>query len=85
MKTLIEKFRKELLQLALYAEDTMATYISCVVRFVEFANANFKIEPEKTTPKQLREWMNHLKQTGVSNSRLSQSAKGRRSASGRSE
>ncbi len=72
MNTLIEQFRKELAQLALYADDTIATYISCVVRFVDFAAANFKIEPGKTSPAHLRHWITHLKNTGVSNSRISQ-------------
>lgn len=72
MNTLIEQFRKELAQLALYADDTIATYISSVARFVAFTAAKFSIDPEKTTPSHLRLWITHLKKTGVSNSRLNQ-------------
>lgn len=71
MNTLIEQFRKEPAQLALYADDTIATYISCVARFVAFAADMFRIDPEETTPSHLRLWITHLKKTGVGNSRLS--------------
>ena len=70
MNTLIEQFRKELLEIALYADDTVANYISCFYKYVEFAKSQFKIEPLKTTPQHLKQWMTQLKKTGVSNSRL---------------
>ncbi|MBC8180273.1 tyrosine-type recombinase/integrase [candidate division KSB1 bacterium] len=71
MNTLIEQFRKELLEVALYQNDTVATYISCIYHYVDFVNQNFTIDPVKTTSCHLKKWMIHLKNTGISNSRLS--------------
>ena len=70
MNNLIEQFRKELIEIALYADDTLANYISCIYKYVEFINLEFKIDPIKSTPQHLKQWMIHLKKTGVSNSRL---------------
>jgi len=70
MNTLIEQFRKELLEIALYADDTVANYVSCIYKYVEFMHSQFKIDPIKSTPQHLKQWMTHLKKTGVSNSRL---------------
>lgn len=71
MNILIEQFRKELCEIALYADDTVSNYISCLYQFSDFLTSAFNVELEKTKPKQLKKWMSHLKKTGVSNSRLS--------------
>ncbi len=71
MKTLINQFRKELLEIALYQNDTVANYISCIFHYVDFVKQNFTIDPVNTTPPHLKQWMIHLKNTGLSNSRLS--------------
>ena len=70
MNTLIEQFRKELIEIALYADDTVANYVSCIYKYVEFAKYQFKINAINSTPQHLKLWMAHLKDTGVSNSRL---------------
>jgi len=70
MNTLIEQFRKELCEIALYADDTVANYVSCIYKYVEFAKSQFKINAIKSTPQHLKQWMTHLKKTAVSNSRL---------------
>lgn len=70
MNTLIEQFRKELLEIALYADDTVANYVSCIYKYVDFIQSQVKIDPIKSTPQHLKQWMAHLKKTGVSNSRL---------------
>ena len=70
MKTMIEQFRKELCEIALYADDTIANYVSCIYKYVEFAKYQFKIDASKTKPQHLKQWMIHLKKTGVGNSRL---------------
>ena len=70
MNTLIEQFRKELCEIALYADDTIANYVSCIYKYVEFAKSQFKIDAIKSTPQHLKQWMAYLKKTGVSNSRL---------------
>jgi len=70
MNTLIEQFRKELIEIALYADDTVANYVSCIYKYVQFIQTQLKINPLKSTPQQIKKWMTHLKKTGVSNSRL---------------
>ena len=71
MNNIIEQFRKELLELALYAEDTIANYISCIYKYFDFIRHYVGIDPIKSTPKHLRQWMTQLKKTNISNSRLS--------------
>ncbi len=71
MDTIIEQYRKELLELAIYEDDTARNYISCIYKYVEFANNHLNIEPFKTTPQHLKQWMIHLKKNDVSNSRMS--------------
>lgn len=70
MNRFIELFRKELCDIALYADDTVANYISCLYQYTDYVTATFNIQLDKSTPKQLRFWMGHLKKNGVSNSRL---------------
>jgi len=70
MNTLIEQFRKELCDIALYADDTIANYVSCIYKYVRFIQAQFNINPIMSTPQHLKQWMTHLKNTGTSNSRL---------------
>jgi integrase/recombinase XerD len=70
MDTIIEQYRKQLLQLAIYQDETARNYISCIYKYVEFANHHLNIEPFKTTPQHLRQWMIHLKKSNVSNSRM---------------
>jgi len=70
MNRFIERFRKELCDIAIYADDTVSNYISCLYQYAEFVSSRFNMDIEKSTTKQLRLWMTHLKKTGVSNSRL---------------
>ena len=71
MNRFIELFRKELCDIAVYADDTVTNYISCLYQFSDFLTAAFRVKPKKIMPRHLRNWMIHLKKTGVSNSRLS--------------
>jgi integrase/recombinase XerD len=70
MNRFIERFRKELCDIALYADDTVSNYISCLYRYSDFLTVTFQVTLEQITPKHLKNWMTHLKKTGVSNSRL---------------
>jgi len=72
MTTIIEQFRNELLQLALYQDKTVATYISCIYKYFDFVKEQFHIDPIKTEASPLHQWLTHLKQTNVSNSYLIQ-------------
>lgn len=71
MNSLIEQFRKELIEIALYQNDTVANYISCIYTFVKFVKQNFAVDPVKTTSYHLKDFMIHMKNTNISNSRLS--------------
>ena len=71
MNTIIEQYRKELLEIALYEDDTVDNYVSCIYKYVEFVQSQFGIDPIKTTPHYLKKWMMRLKNTDISNSRLS--------------
>jgi len=71
MNTIIEQYRKQLLQLAIYQDDTAKNYISCIYKYIEFFQSQFKSDPIKTTPQHLKQWMIHLKKSDVSSSRMS--------------
>ncbi|MBN2009740.1 phage integrase N-terminal SAM-like domain-containing protein [candidate division KSB1 bacterium] len=71
MKTIIEQFRKELIDVALYRDDTVTTYIACIYQFVTFVKDDNGGDPVQATASQLKQWMIHVKKTGISNSRLS--------------
>jgi integrase/recombinase XerD len=71
MNAIIEQYRKQLLDLACYEHDTVANYISCIYKYIEFAQVHIGIDPIKTTPQHLKQWMIHLKKSDVSNSRMS--------------
>jgi integrase/recombinase XerD len=70
MNTLIEQFRKQLSDIALYADDTISNYISCVYKYVKFVNSTFNIHPISSTPTHIKQWMMQLKNDGASSSRL---------------
>jgi site-specific recombinase XerD len=70
MNIFIEQFRKELIEIALYADDTVANYVSCIYKYVAFIKSQFKIDLIKSTPQHLKQWITHLKKTDVSQSRL---------------
>jgi integrase/recombinase XerD len=71
MNAIIEQFRKQLSEIALYADDTIANYVSCIYKFVDFIQTQVNIDPLKSTPQHLKQWMMHLKKSDISNSRLS--------------
>ncbi len=60
MNTIIEQYRKQLSEIALYADDTIANYISCIYKFVDFIQTQFDIDPITATPQHLKQWMMHL-------------------------
>ncbi len=70
MNTIIEQFRTQLLDIALYEDQTVANYVSCLYKYLDFIKLQFKIDYVKTTPQHLKQWMIHLKKTAISNSRL---------------
>jgi integrase/recombinase XerD len=70
MIALIDEYKKELLSIANFAEETVQNYVSCILSFIEYCKSNLKIRPDKCRGKHILEWMTEIKKTGVSNSRL---------------
>ena len=72
MNTIIEQYRKQLLELAVYEERTAKIYISCIYKYVDFARCQLGIDPINTTPQHLKHWLIHLKKTNRGSSSLVQ-------------
>lgn len=71
MRTHIDRFRKEFLDLAGFAESTVDTYSSSVRAFDEYARQTLTIEPLTCRGKHLQNWLQTLR-PGISRSRLRQ-------------
>jgi integrase/recombinase XerD len=72
MNTIIEQYRNQLLELAVYEERTAKIYISCIYKYVDFARCQLGIDPINTTPQHLKHWLIHLKKTNHGSSSLVQ-------------
>lgn len=70
MQKLITTFEQQLTDVANYAGDTVSNYISCIHQFNAFVNDQWNIDLLHISGKHLKAWFKHIKQTGVSNSRL---------------
>lgn len=57
MHDFIEQFRKELVAIHTFKEDTVQNYISLLYRYAEYAHEYRAIDPLKSTPKDLRDFM----------------------------
>lgn len=69
MHDLIEQFRKELLAIHTFKEDTVQNYISILYRYVDFANEHLEIDPLKSTARDLRDFID-TQRKDYSHSRL---------------
>jgi len=70
MQKIITTFELQLTDVANYASDTVSNYISCVHRFNVFVQNQWNIDATQVTGTHLKAWFKHIKQTGISNSRL---------------
>ncbi len=70
MIALIDEYKKELISIAYFAEETVQNYVSCIISFIEYCKDNLKIDPAKCQGHHILEWITEIKKTGVSNSRL---------------
>jgi integrase/recombinase XerD len=70
MIALIDEYKKELISIAYFAEETVQNYVSCIISFIEYCKDNLKIEPTKCQGHHILGWITEIKKTGVSNSRL---------------
>jgi integrase/recombinase XerD len=69
MQDLIEQFRKELLAIHTFKQDTVQNYISLLYRYVDFANEHLEIDPLKSTARDLRDFID-TQRKDYSHSRL---------------
>ena len=70
MIALIDDYRKELLQINTFAEDTVQNYVSCVVSYCEYAKNSLEIVPVYSKGPHILKWMAQLREKGISNSRM---------------
>jgi integrase/recombinase XerD len=70
MIALIDEYKKELISIAYFAEETVQNYVSCILSFIEYCKDHLKIEPAKCQGHHILGWITEIKKTGVSNSRL---------------
>lgn len=70
MIALIDEYKKELISIAYFAEETVQNYVSCIISFIEYSKNSLKLEPIKCQGHHILGWITEIKKTGVSNSRL---------------
>ena len=71
MKKLIKQYQKDRLGVAVFAQKTVETYSSSILRFCSFVGETFQIDPIDSRGKHLQDWLEVLRPT-VSRSRLRQ-------------
>lgn len=70
MQKIITTFELQLTDVANYASDTVSNYVSCINQFNVFVQNQWNIDATQVTGKHLKAWFKHIKQTGISHSRL---------------
>ena len=70
MIAIIDEYRKELLEIAIFEEKTVQNYTSCLVSYFEYATKDLGIDPIQSEGRHVLRWMEKVKQEGVSASRL---------------
>jgi site-specific recombinase XerD len=71
MKTYIQQYQKELLDVAGFAESTVETYTASILIFCDFARTTFDINPVASQGIHLQAWLK-ARRPGISRSRLRQ-------------
>ena len=71
MKELIERYKKDRLDVAVFAQKTVDTYSSSIICFCDFVVETFQINPIDSRGKHLQGWLKVLRPT-ISRSRLRQ-------------
>ncbi len=70
MLAIIDQYRMELSELAMFADSTVENYVSCIVSFTYYIKVGFHVEPQNCKGLHIINWMAEIKKTGVSASRL---------------
>lgn len=71
MKKLIKQYEKECLEVAVFAQKTVDTYLSSITSFTDFVHHTYNISPIDSQGKHLQNWLEDLRPT-ISRSRLRQ-------------
>lgn len=70
MIALIDEFKKELTDIAVYAPSTVDNYVACMTAFFDYARRRLRIDPVFAKGKHILDWIGQVKKSGVSKSRL---------------
>jgi integrase/recombinase XerD len=70
MTGLIDEYRYELMKVLDFAEKTIDTYVTCIVMFSEWIGLKYHVSPVKAEGTHLTEWIEKVKDKGLSYSRL---------------
>jgi site-specific recombinase XerD len=70
MQKLVDAYWKELFDVAGYAFATVENYVRCLEKYFGYARNTLEIDPLEAGPKQLLQWMTHLKEQKLSRSTL---------------
>jgi len=70
MLAIIDQYRKEMAELAMFANSTVENYVSCVIAFTDYIKTRFHIEPVNCKGLHIISWMEKILKTGVSASRF---------------
>ncbi len=57
MIALIDEYKKELISIAYFAEETVQNYVSCIISFIEYCKDSLKIEPAKCQGHHILGWI----------------------------
>lgn len=70
MITLIDEFKKELADIAMFAPSTVDNYVACMTAFFGYARNRLRIDPVFAKGKHILDWIRQVQRSGVSKSRL---------------
>jgi integrase/recombinase XerD len=70
MRGLIDDYHYELEKISGFAERTVENYLTCIVMFSEWLGIKYRLSPVKAEGNHLCEWIEKVKEKGVSFSRL---------------
>ncbi len=70
MIALIDEFKKELTDIAMFAPSTVDNYVACMTAFFDYARNRLRIDPVFAKGKHILDWIGQVKNSGVSKSRM---------------
>jgi len=70
MIAIIDEFKKELSDIAEFAQSTVDNYVACITAFFDYARNRLRIDPVFAKGQHILDWIGQVKSSGVSKSRL---------------